>query len=173
SIVLLLFGLASVIGNAAGGKLADRHLHAALLGSMGLLLAVMIAFYFTSTSVVPALITVFVWGAAAYAMVTPLNVQVLRRSGSAQDLASTLNISAFNLGNALGAFIGGYVAESRLGLSGLPLASAVIVAIGIALAAGSVMLERSKPGSAREAGQAECVNAAGEASCGMNTGAQS
>lgn len=173
SIVLLLFGLASVIGNAAGGKLADRHLHTALLGSMGLLLAVMIAFYFTSTSVVPALITVFVWGAAAYAMVTPLNVQVLRRSGSAQDLASTLNISAFNLGNALGAFIGGYVAESRLGLSGLPLASAVIVAIGIALAAGSVMLERSKPGSAGAAGQAECVNTAGEASCGMNPGAQS
>jgi DHA1 family inner membrane transport protein len=172
SIVLLLFGLASVIGNAAGGKLADRRLHTALLGSMGLLLAVMVAFYFTSTSVVPALITIFLWGAAGYAMVTPLNVQVLRRSGSAQDLASTLNISAFNLGNALGAFTGGYVVESRLGLPGLPLASAAIVAIGLAFAAAGVLWDRSKSGKARVSEQEQCVKSAGGASCGMNPGAQ-
>jgi len=75
---------------------------------------------------------------------SPLNIRVLKHAEGAQDLASSLNIAAFNLGNAGGALIGGYVAESVYGLQGLPVASALLTVTGIFLLLWGLALERRK-----------------------------
>jgi len=85
-------------------------------------------------------------GVAAFATVAPLQLRVLEQAGAAgQTLASSLNIAAFNLGNALGAWVGGVVIERGPGLSALPIAGAGVTALGLVLAVVSLRLGRGRP----------------------------
>jgi len=145
SAVLLVFGVGSVVGNGFGGRMADRRLYPALLGGLLSLSASMALFAWASRDTVAAFLTALLWGAAAYSIMTPLNIQVLRRAKSAQELASTLNISAFNLGNALGSFAGGAVIDSPLGLSAVPWCAALITLVGLGLAIFSARADQRAP----------------------------
>lgn len=140
--ILLFFGLGTAIGNFLGGRLADKRLHATIFWFLVADTIIMMTFAFTSHFAVPAVITLFLWGLSSFALVTPSNIRVLQHSEGAQDLASSLNIVAFNLGNAGGAFIGGYVVESVYGLQGLPVAAALMAVIGIALLLWGLAWER-------------------------------
>jgi DHA1 family inner membrane transport protein len=133
--VLLLIGVGLALGNIIGGKLADRSLTLALRSMFSALGIVLLVFMFTSHAPVPAIITVFLWGMAAFAAVPALQMNVMSKAGMAPILASTLNIGAFNLGNAAGAFGGGAVLTLGLGLTGIPLLGAILafVALGLAL----------------------------------------
>ncbi|WCN38752.1 MFS transporter [Aneurinibacillus uraniidurans] len=142
SVILLIFGVGSMIGNLLGGKLADRKLLPTLFGGMALLSVSMAIFTLTSHHKAAAVVTVFVWGIGAYSIIAPLNMRVLQKAGDAQELASTLNISAFNMGNAIGAFVGGLVVDSPLGLSAIPWSASLITLVGIILTVWSVMLDR-------------------------------
>ncbi|MFD1953871.1 MFS transporter [Paenibacillus thailandensis] len=142
SAILLVFGAGSVVGNLLGGWLADRRLQAALLGGMVLLAVSMPVFTWASRDEATAFAAAFVWGIAAYCLMTPLNMRVLGQAGGAQELASTLNISAFNLGNALGSFAGSAVIDAGLGLNALPWTASLITLTGIAVALWSAWLER-------------------------------
>nr|WP_275983907.1 MFS transporter [Paenibacillus hamazuiensis] len=147
SVILLVFGIGSMIGNLAGGKLADKRLLPALIGGMLLLAVSMAAFTWTSHYKAAAVVTVFVWGVAAYSIMAPLNMLVLQKAGDAQELASTLNISAFNLGNAIGAFIGGRVIESAPGLHAVPWAASLVTCTAIVLAVwGAIPVRRNMLG---------------------------
>lgn len=158
SVVLLIFGIGSMIGNLLGGKWSDRRLLPTLFGGMALLAVSMAFFSITSHNKAAAIVTVFVWGMAAYSIITPLNIRVLQKAGHAQELASTLNISAFNLGNALGAYIGGLVIDSTLGLPAVPWAASLVTVAGIALTAWSVHLDRRVAGCTEigSAGMGRC-----------------
>ncbi|MEX3628607.1 MAG: MFS transporter [Burkholderia sp.] len=127
SLILVLFGLGLTIGNALGGRLADRAPMRSLLAILVALVAVMAVFATTSHLPVPAAITVFVWGIAAFAMVPPLQAHVVEKAAAAPNLASTLNIGAFNVGNAAGAWLGGAALGHGIALDGLPW---VAVAVG-------------------------------------------
>jgi DHA1 family inner membrane transport protein len=82
-------------------------------------------------------------GVAAFATVAPLQLRVLEKAGSAgQNLASSLNIAAFNLGNALGAWAGGITIDAGLGFAALPLVAAAITLVGLGVALWSVHLDR-------------------------------
>lgn len=101
--VLLVFGGGMIVGNLLGGRLADRRLAGSLaalvlvLGAMGLVLH-------NRTAMV---VFVGLLGVAAFATVAPLQLRVLERArGTGQNLASSRNIAAFNLGNALGGVAG-------------------------------------------------------------------
>lgn len=142
TIVLLIFGAGSLMGNIAGGRLADKRLMPTLLGGMLLLAITMAIFTWSSHDKVAAVISVFIWGAASYSIIAPLNILVLRKSGDAQELASTLNISAFNMGNAIGAFAGGLAIDSSLGLSAVPWVASLVTLVGIVLTIWSIILER-------------------------------
>lgn len=142
TIILLIFGAGSLIGNIVGGRLADKQLMPTLFGGMLLLTISMVIFTWSSHDKVAAVINVFVWGVASYSIIAPLNILVLQKAEDAQELASTLNISAFNLGNAIGAFAGGLVIESSLGLSAVPLVASLVTLVGIALTIWSIILDR-------------------------------
>jgi DHA1 family inner membrane transport protein len=132
-----------VAGNLAGGRWADRALPASLLGTLGLLGLVMIGAGFAFHDKVGAVIAAFLLGAAAFATVPPLQMRVLQQAGGAgQGLASSLNIAAFNLGNAFGAWLGGAVIAHGPGLAAVAPIAALVPLTALVLAAWSLSLER-------------------------------
>lgn len=142
--ILLVFGGGLVIGNLLGGKLADRNLIATMIGSMLALFAVLALMPLALHSQVLAVVFVGLLGVAAFATVAPLQMWVLSKAeGSGQSLASSFNIAAFNLGNALGAWLGGVVIAAPSGLSLLPLAAAALPVLGVVVAVTALRLERA------------------------------
>jgi DHA1 family inner membrane transport protein len=85
------------------------------------------------TSHAGALIGVLVWGVASFAIVPPVQMRVMQAAVEAPGLASSVNVGAFNLGNALGAAAGGAVISAGLGYSAVPIAGAVLAAAGLLL----------------------------------------
>jgi DHA1 family inner membrane transport protein len=93
----------------------------------------MAVFAKTSHSQIGAIVTIFVWGIAAFATVPPLQARVVEKAKDAPNLASTLNIGAFNVGNAGGAWLGGAVLTHGHGLDALPWAAAVVALAALAV----------------------------------------
>ena len=142
SAILLVFGVGMIIGNVLGGRFADRAPVRTLLGSLAALALVLLAMGCVVESRAGAVVFIGLLGAAGFATVAPLQLRVLTQAhGAGQAMASSLNIAAFNLGNALGAWIGGAVIEHGPGLTGLPWVAALVTAGGLAVAWFSVRLE--------------------------------
>ena len=141
--ILLVFGGGLVVGNLLGGRWADRRLAPALIGSIALLTIAMFASGLAFYSQIGAVVAAFVLGAAAFATVAPLQMWVLQQAGGAgQGLASSLNIAAFNLGNAFGAWLGGAVITQGLGYGAIAPVAAVVPLLALGLAVFAVTLER-------------------------------
>jgi len=141
--ILLVFGAGLFVGNLVGGKLADRWPAPALLGTVATLAVSLGLMSFAVHSQPWAVAFTGLLGLAAFATVAPLQLRVLEQAGGAgQGLASSLNIAAFNLGNALGAGLGGWVIEHGPGLAALPAAGAAITVAGLGLAAASLAAGR-------------------------------
>jgi len=99
-----------------------------------------------------AVLFVLLLGIAAFATVAPLQLRVLdKAAGAGQNLASSLNIAAFNLGNALGAWVGGVVIEHGPGLQALGWVAALLTLAGLAIALWSRALDRRLPVAASTA----------------------
>jgi len=141
--ILLVFGGGLVIGNLAGGKLADKHLAGTVLGSLAVLAIVLALTGWALHSQVAAVLFVGLLGAASFATVAPLQMWVLDKAqGAGQSLASSFNIAAFNLGNALGAWLGGAVIASGPGLASLAWVAALLPLAGLAIAGLAMTLDR-------------------------------
>ncbi|MBS0216142.1 MAG: MFS transporter [Proteobacteria bacterium] len=140
--ILLVFGVGMIVGNLLGGRFADRGLAKALVGTLAVLAVVMALMTFALHSKVAMVLFAALLGAAAFATVVPLQMWVLRRAGRAQSLASSLNIGAFNLGNAFGAWLGGSVIASGLGLPALTWVGALVPASALLVAAHAIRRER-------------------------------
>lgn len=140
--LLLLFGIGAVVGNVLGGKAAERAVMPTLLTFLGTLAVALALFPLTSHNKLTATITIFLLGAASFGATPGLQTRVIDKARDAPYLASTLNITAFNLGNALGAFLGGVVVESSLGLAAASWAGALLTLGGVLVAAWSTLLER-------------------------------
>lgn len=128
---LLLIGLGLTLGNVIGGRLADWRLSTTLFGVFISLALLSSLFSWTSQALIPAEITLFFWAMVAFAAVPALQVNVMTFGKDAPNLVSTLNIGAFNLGNALGAWVGGLVISQGLGLSSVPLAAAALALVAV------------------------------------------
>ncbi|MHA7970469.1 MFS transporter [Rhizobium sp. CAU 1783] len=143
--VLLLFGAGLVVGNLLGGRLADRNLDRALILSLGGLGAVLIAMEFLVGYRFAAAAMVGLLGAAGFATVAPLQLRILQKAkGVGQALASSLNIAAFNLGNAIGAWVGGLTIEHGPGLAHLPIVAALFPVAAVALALVAMRRDRRR-----------------------------
>ena len=151
--LLALFGLGMVVGNLVGGRYADRSLMRMLYVTLGALAAVLALFSVTAHDKVAATVTVFLIGALGFATVPPLQKRVLDQAAGAPTLASALNIGAFNLGNALAAWVGGLVISAGLGYTAPNWVGAAFAVAALGLAVLSSALER------RTAGAAETVEA--------------
>ena len=85
-------------------------------------------------SKIAALVVIFLWAMAAFGLVPGLQSRVVDMARHAPNLASTLNIGAFNLGNAAGAFLGGLVIGQGYSLPAVPVAGAIVALTGLAAA---------------------------------------
>ncbi|WP_313223706.1 MFS transporter [Stutzerimonas nitrititolerans] len=151
SLVLLVYGVSVAVGNIWGGKLADRHGPiSALKLIFTLLAAVLFALTFTAANPWLALATVLLWGAVAFGNVPGLQVYVVRQAEhytpNAVDVASGLNIAAFNLGIAGGAWLGGHIVAS-LGLIHTAWIGSLVVLGALALTFWSGRLDRTDTSS--------------------------
>ncbi|OOG48925.1 MFS transporter [Rhodanobacter sp. C06] len=141
--ILLVFGLGMMIGNPLGGRLADRRLVPALLGTLAALAAVLVALGLVLQAAWPMVLFTGLLGLAMFATVAPLQLWVLRKAAAAPSLASSLNIGAFNLANALGAWLGSETIARGYGLAALPWVAVLVTVAGIAIALLAVRGERS------------------------------
>ncbi|WP_420993079.1 MFS transporter [Cupriavidus sp. 30B13] len=143
--ILLVFGVGLVAGNLLGGRLADRHLQRTVLGSMLALAVVLGLMSLVLHSKVLTVVFVGLLGVAAFATVAPLQMWVLERAtGAGQSLASSFNIAAFNLGNAIGAWLGGEVITRGPGLGAVTWVAALVPLAGVAVA---LLAIRLSPGA--------------------------
>jgi DHA1 family inner membrane transport protein len=131
--MLVLIGVGFTAGNIAGGRLADRSLDGSLIIFLSILTLVMAAFPFTAATTLGAGLTLFVWASAAFAIVPPLQMRVLQAASDAPGLASAVNIGAFNLGNAVGAALGGAVVELGWSYAAAPVAGGGLAAVSLVL----------------------------------------
>jgi multidrug resistance protein len=146
SLILVLYGAAIAVGNLAGGRIADRNPVRALIGLFALQAMVLFIFTFTAVSPTWTLVTLVALGFLSFANVPGLQIYVVElakqhRPGTV-DVASALNIAAFNLGIAFGAWVGGTVVSSPLGLGATPWVGAILVAIALVLTIWSGVLDR-------------------------------
>jgi DHA1 family inner membrane transport protein len=140
--ILLVFGGGLVIGNLLGGRLADQRLVPTMLGSLAALSVVLFAMTFAIHSQVLAVVAIGLFGAAAFATVAPLQMWVLDKAeGAGQGLASSFNIAAFNLGNAIGAWLGGFVIDHGPGLGAVTWVAGLVPLAAIAVALAALRLE--------------------------------
>jgi DHA1 family inner membrane transport protein len=131
--MLMLYGIGLTIGNTLGGRLADRSIERTLIGSFAVLATVLIVFAGVMQWPWPAAIAILVWGIASFAIVPPLQMRVMDAASDAPNLASAMNIGAFNLGNAIGAALGGGVIGVGLGLPMVALAGAAMAAAALVM----------------------------------------
>jgi len=116
----------------------------ALMGILTALAAVLAVLSVTAHNQVAAAVTVFLLGAAGFGTVPGLQLRVMDKAEGAPNVASALNIGAFNLGIAGGAFLGGVVVDSPLGLGATPWVGALVTLVGLALAAVSARMDRTR-----------------------------
>lgn len=133
TLALVLIGLGFTFGNWLGGRVADWSLDGATAIFLAALTAIMLVAPLTLGSQTGAAITLFFWGAAAFAIVPPVQMRVMQAAADAPGLASSVNIGAFNLGNAIGAALGGAVIAADLGYGAVPVVGGVTAAAGLAL----------------------------------------
>ncbi|RWM25134.1 MFS transporter [Mesorhizobium sp.] len=144
--ILLVFGGGLVAGNLVGGRLADRHLVPTVIGTLVALSAVLFVMTAAMHQSIAAIIAVGLLGAAAFATVAPLQMWVLEKAkGAGQGLASSFNIAAFNLGNAIGAWLGGFVIDHGPGLGTVPLVAGLVPLAALAVVFLAQRLERGRP----------------------------
>ncbi|MBI0326170.1 MFS transporter [Burkholderia plantarii] len=142
TLVLLLFGLGLTVGGTIGGKLADWRRMPSLIVVLALIGLVQAVFGGTMRLPIPALVTIFVWGVLAFAIVPIAQILIVDRASEAPNLASTLNQGAFNLGNATGAWLGGLAIGAGVPLAQLPWVGAAMAVGALALTLWSASLER-------------------------------
>lgn len=133
TMMLVLIGIGFSLGNHFGGKFADLSMDKTLIGFLGLLIGLMVIFPILAQTQLGAAIGLVLWGTAAFAIVPPLQMRVMSVAREASGLASSVNIGAFNLGNAIGAASGGAVLSLGLNYAAVSMIGAVLAAIGLVL----------------------------------------
>jgi len=147
SVILLVYGIAVAIGNTLGGKAANRNPLKALTWMFVIQAIVLVILSFTAPFKIVGIVTIFFLGLLAFMNVPGLQIYVVQLAEkyvpSAVDIASALNIAAFNIGIAIGAFVGGLIVDS-IGLIHTPWIGGVMVFGAVLLSIWSASIEKRK-----------------------------
>jgi DHA1 family inner membrane transport protein len=130
---LVLIGIGFTLGNTLGGRLADWSLDGATKLILAALAIIMTLLPLMLTTHLGAAIGLVIWGAAAFGIVPPVQMRVMQAATQAPGLASSVNIGAFNLGNAIGSALGGVVISQGFGYAAIPLVGAALAVGGLGL----------------------------------------
>jgi DHA1 family inner membrane transport protein len=148
--LLIVFGIGMFVGNALGGRFADRALDKSLVIILAGLAVVLAAFAFVAGSQIATIAALLLMGFFGFATVAGLQMRVMTYADHAPTLASGANIAAFNLGNALGAWIGGLTITAGLGYTSPLWAGSLITAGAVVVMAFAVVAARRRTVRAAE-----------------------
>ena len=151
-VVLAMFGLGMVAGNVLGSRLADRALMPTVGGMLVWSIVVLLAYVFTAQSVVLGSINIFLIGTTV-AIGPALQLRLMDVAGEAQVLAAALNHSAFNLANALGAWLGGLAIAAGLGWTSTGWVGALLALAGLGVFAWALADAKARPAAGQKAGK--------------------
>ncbi|MGV9878698.1 MFS transporter [Streptomyces sp. NPDC003006] len=143
--LLVLFGIGLVVGNLLGGKAADRALMPTILVVLAGLAATLALFTLTSHNRPAAAATLALLGGVGFATLSPLQMYIIKQAGGANALVSSANIAAFNIGVALGAWVGGLTISAGLGYASVNGVGALLTTGGLLLAFLAAALGRRSP----------------------------
>ncbi|MBT1002171.1 MFS transporter [Paenarthrobacter sp. DKR-5] len=140
--LLVVFGAGLFVGNFAGGRAADRNLPLTLTVLLVGLAAVLVVFAITAGNQAAVIACLFLMGSFGFATVPGLQMRILHYASEAPTLASGANIAAFNVGNALGAWVGGLGIAAGLGFTSPLWAGAAVTVAGLLVLLGATAAER-------------------------------
>ena len=142
--LLMVFGAGLFVGNWLGGRYADRALMPMLYGTLLAQAIVLFVFHFVASNQAASVVCIFLMAAFGFATVSPIQKLVMdkAKAAGAPTLASAVNIGLFNLGNALGAWLGGWVIAHGFGFSSPNWAGGLISLGALVLAIASGLLDR-------------------------------
>ncbi|MHA7279779.1 MFS transporter [Arthrobacter sp. MDT2-2] len=157
--LLVVFGIGLFIGNLLGGRAADRALDRSLLMILSALTVVLTLFAVLAENPVATVIALVLMGGFGFATVPGLQMRVMKHAGEATTLVSGANIGAFNLGNALGAWIGGMTICAGLGYTspiwaGAAITLAAVLVLGVSMARNRRTAQGAQQGTQRDSSPA-------------------
>lgn len=133
--ILVIVGVGLIIGNTLGGRSSDKDLgKASMFWAIAMIVSLVVVGLVVDNKIL-FVAAAFVFGIASFANVPAMQLRVMNHGGEGQELAATANISAFNLANAFGGFLGGMILDSQLGAGMIPFAAVVVPVIGLLLIA--------------------------------------
>ncbi len=151
---LLAMGLGMVVGTPLGGRLADWSIFRSLLVSSVAMVAILVAFTFTSEYFLPGLTTVFLLTVAGSVLVTNLQMRLMQVAGNAQTIGAAMNHASLNVANALGAWLGGVVVAAGFGYTSTAWVGAALSFAGLLVLLASATLHRR---TTRQVGRQQVV----------------
>jgi DHA1 family inner membrane transport protein len=146
-IVLVVIGLGMTLGNIVGGWAADKSVVRAIYSFFGLFVVSLAGLALTAHTVPGLFIFVFLVGVAAAGISPAIQTRLMDVAGDSQTLAAAANHSALNIGNSLGAYLGGLTIAAGLGYVSPVWVGLMLCAPGLALVTWSVLLQRHRGGS--------------------------
>jgi DHA1 family inner membrane transport protein len=144
-VALVVIGIGMTIGNLAGGRAADHHVMGTIFVCFGLFAVSLASFALTAHTVPGLLVSLFLVGAAASALSPAVQSRLMDVAGDSQTLAAAANHAALNIGNSLGAYLGGVTIAAGLGYLSPTIVGLLLCVPGIALVVASVALQRRRP----------------------------
>lgn len=148
AVFLLAFGIGSVLGSWGAGVLADWDVEKTVIGSFIATVLVLVAFYFTASFVVPALVLVLCVGALGSLLAIALQIRLMHVAGDAQMIGAALNHSSLNIANGLGAYFGGLVIAGGFGYRPTSLVGVALASVGLVIFLVGLAAERRQKAAA-------------------------
>ncbi|MEJ8277476.1 MFS transporter [Pseudonocardia spirodelae] len=142
--LLVVFGVGLFAGNLVGGRAADRALDRTLIALLAALTVVLAVFAMTAASQVATVVALVLMGAFGFATVPGLQLRIMRHAGDHETMASGTNIAAFNVGNALGAWLGGLTISAGLGYTSPLWTGAAVTLAGLAVLVGATVAGQAR-----------------------------
>lgn len=150
SYIMVVAGCGMFVGNLIGGKLADR-LSPALscIFSMVAIVFCLLINYFVAADQILMLVMTFVTGAVTFTLGTPIQILMIRTARESEMLGAAVSQASFNIGNALGAFLGGLPIAAGFGLASPLLVGVIMAAAGVALTFALIRFQKKNPSEQR------------------------
>lgn len=159
TVLLIIFGVGSVLGTIIGGRLADRFLMPALCGLLAALTVVLLLVGVFATVQPVAAVMVFLFGVASFSIIPGLQSRIFASAVSAPTLALAVNISAFQLANAGGSWLGGRVIDVGIGVRWTTVAGAIVTVFGLGVGLIELLHDRREAAAKSKAASGDTIPA--------------
>ena len=141
-LILIVVGIGMTVGNFLGGHSADSSLKRGLFIAFGVFAIALTGLALTASNVVGLVIFLFLIGASASAMAPAIQTRLMDVAGDSQTLAAAINHASLNIGNSIGAALGGVVVAAGLGYLSAAWVGLVLACLGVTIAIVSFTIER-------------------------------